>query len=105
MLVEFCKGLSEIAFAAGLDGFHENCVRIVVVENHDVLGDAARGMREATGMVAENPSGYGHHFGENNMGSYVGIVRDGRSCNGVWWRNGGGGWRRFGGADVLAILV
>ena len=41
VLVEFCKGLGEIAFATGLDGFCKNCVLIVVVENHDVLGAVA----------------------------------------------------------------
>ena len=80
VLVEFCKGLGEIAFAAGLDGFHENCVLIVVLENHDVLGATAGGVREATGLVAENPSGDGHRFGEHIMGSVVDIGRDVRRC-------------------------
>ena len=37
VLVEFCEGLGEIAFATGLDGFCKNCVLIVVVENHDAI--------------------------------------------------------------------
>ena len=78
LLVEFCEGSGEIAFDAGLDGFQNNCVRIVVVENHDVLGATAEGVQEATGLVAENPAGDGHRFGEHTMGLEVGIWRDGR---------------------------
>ena len=55
VLVEFCKVSGEIAFAAGLNGFRKDCIRIIVVENHNVLGAAAGGVQEATGMVAENP--------------------------------------------------
>ena len=73
--------------------------------NHDVLGAVAGGVREATGMVDENPAGDGHHFGEQTIGSDVGIGRDGQRCHDMWWRNGGVGWCRFGGADVLAILA
>ena len=83
MLVEFCEGLSEIAFAAGLDGFHENCVRIVVVENHDVLGAKAGGVREATDLVAENSAGDKHCYGKHTIGLDVGIGRDGRRCHDV----------------------
>ena len=68
MLVEFCEGSSEIAFAVVLDGFRKNCVQIVVVENHDVLGSAAEGVQEATGLVAENLAGDGHCFGKIHYG-------------------------------------
>ena len=68
MLVKFCKGSGDIAFAAGLDGFRENCVRIVVVENHDILGAVDGDVQEATGLVAENPDGYGHCFSKHTMG-------------------------------------
>ena len=105
MLVKFCKGSGEIAFAAGLNGFRKDRFRIVVVENHDVLGAAAGGVREATGLVSEKPAGDGHRFGEHTMGSDVGIGRDGRRRHDVWWQNGGVGWQRFGGADVLEILA
>ena len=83
VLVEFFEGSGEIAFAAGLDGFRENFIRIVVVENHDVLGASAGGVQEATGLVAENPAGDGHRFGKHTMGSDVGIGRDGRRCHDV----------------------
>ena len=105
VLVEFCEGSGEIAFAAGLNGFREDCVRIIVVENHDILGAAAGGVQEANGPVAEILAGDGHRFGEHTMGSEVGIGKDGRRRHDVWWRRGGGGWRRFGGAEVLAILA
>ena len=55
MLVDFCEGSGEIEFAAGLNGFRKDCIQIIVVENHNVLGPAAGGVQEATGMVAENP--------------------------------------------------
>ena len=42
-----------------------------------------------TCLDAENSAGNGHRFGEHNMGSDVGIGRDGRRCYDVWWRNGG----------------
>ena len=105
VLVEFCKGSGDIAFTARLGGFREDCVRILVVENNDVLGAATGGVRETTSLVAENSTGNGHRFGVNTMGSDVGIGRDGRRCHDVWWRNSGGGWRRFGGADVFEILA
>ena len=105
VLVEFYKGSGEIAFAAGLNGFRKDCVLIAVVKNHDVLGAAAGGVQEATGQVAENPAGDGHRLGKQTMGSDIGIGRDGRRCHAVWLRNGGGGWRRFGGAEFLAILA
>ena len=88
-MVEFCEGLSEIVFAAGLNGFHKDCIQILVVENHDVLGAAAGGVQEATGLVAENPAGDGNRFGEHTMGSYIGTRRDGRRCHAVWWCTGG----------------
>ena len=68
VLVEFCQGSGEITFAAELDGFCNNCVLIVVVENDDVLGAAAGGLQEATSLVAENPAGDGHRFGETHYG-------------------------------------
>ena len=83
MMVEFCEGLSEIVFAAGLNGFHKDCIQILVVENHDVLGAAAGGVQEATGLVAENPDGYGHCFSKHTMGSDIGIERNGRRRHGV----------------------
>ena len=58
-----------------------------------------------TGLVTKNSAGNGHRFGEHTMGLDIGISRDGRRCHAVWWQNGGRGWRRFGGADVLAILA
>ena len=45
MLAELCKGSCELALAAGLNGFCEDRVRIVVVENYDVLGAADGGVR------------------------------------------------------------
>ena len=78
MLVEFYEGSGEIAFNVGLDGFCENCVRIVVVENHDVLGATDGGVREATSLVAENLAGDGHRFVKHTTDSDVGIERDGR---------------------------
>ena len=54
MLDEIFKGSGELVDAAGIHGFYEDRVRIVVVENNDVLGDAAGGVQENTGMVAEN---------------------------------------------------
>ena len=77
MLVEFCKGSGEIAFTEGLNGFREDRVQILVVENHDVFGAAAGGVREATGLVADNPAGDEYRFGKHTMGSHVGIGRDG----------------------------
>ena len=62
MLAEIFEGSDEIALYAGLNGFCEDRVRIVVVENHDVLGAAAGGVRETTGLVAENSAGNGHRF-------------------------------------------
>ena len=79
VLIEFCKGSGEIVFAVGIDGFRKNCVQIVVVENHDVLGAAAGGVHEATGLVTEYSAGDGHSFGKQTMGLDVGIERDGRS--------------------------
>ena len=76
VLVGFFKGSGEIAFDAGLDGFRNNFIQIVVVENHDILGAMAGGLREATGLVTENPSGYGHRFGDHTISSDVDIGRD-----------------------------
>ena len=53
VLVGFCEGSGKIAFAAGINGFRKDYVRIVGVEKHDVLGAAAGGVREATVLVAE----------------------------------------------------
>ena len=77
MLDELCKGLGEIALAAGLIGFCEDHIRIVVIENHDIIGAAAGGVRKMTGLVAENSSRNRHHFGKQTMDSDVGIGRDG----------------------------
>ena len=43
-LVEFCKGSGEILFTVGLNGFREDCIQTVIVENRDVLGAAAGGV-------------------------------------------------------------
>ena len=83
VLVVFCEGSGKIAFAAVLDGFRKNFVQIVVVENHDVLGAAAGGVREAIGLVAEKLAGDGHCFGKHNIRSDIGIWRDERRCHDV----------------------
>ena len=62
---------------------------IVVIENHDVLGAAAGGVWELTGLVAENLAGNGHRFGKHTMGLDIGIGRDGRRRHVVWWQKGG----------------
>ena len=81
--------MGELALTAGLNGFCEDRVRIVVVENHDVIGAAAGGVREMTGLVAEKSARNGHRFGKHTMGSDVGIGKDGQRCHDVWWRNDG----------------
>ena len=83
VLAELCKGLGELALTAGLNGFCEDCVRIVVVENHDVIGAADGGVQETTSLVAENPVKDGHRFGEHTMGLDVGIGRDVQRCHDV----------------------
>ena len=60
-------------FAVGLVGFRKNNVRIIVVENHDILGAAAGGVKEATVLVAENLAGDGNRFGKQTLGLDVGI--------------------------------
>ena len=89
MLAELCEGSGELALAAELHGFCKDCVRIVVVKNHDVIGAAAGGVRETTGLVVEKSDGNGHHSGKHTMGSYIGIDRYGQRSHAVWWRNGG----------------
>ena len=89
MLAELCKGSDELALAEGLNGFCEDRFRIVVVENHDVLGAVSGGVQEPTGMVAKKSAGNRHRFGKRPMGLDVGIGRDGRHLHDVWWRNGG----------------
>ena len=105
VIVKFCEGAGAITFVVGLDEFRKNFVQITVIENHDVISAAAGGVQEATGLVAKNPCRYGHCVGKHTMGLNVGIRRDGQRRHAVWWRNSGGGWQRFGGADVLAILA
>ena len=89
VLAELCKGLSELTFTVGLNGFCKDRVRIVVVENHDALGAVAEGVRETTVLVAENSARNRHRFGKHNMGLEVGIGRDGQCCHDVSWWDGG----------------
>ena len=44
VLAELCKGLGDIVLTVVLNGFCEDLVRIVFVENHDILGAAAGGV-------------------------------------------------------------
>ena len=78
MLAGLCEGLGELALAAGLHGFCDDRLQIVVVKKHDVLGAVDGCVRETTGMVAENSAGNGHCFGEHTMGLDVAIGRDGQ---------------------------
>ena len=71
VLDELCEGLGELALAAGLHGLCKDRVRIVVVKNHDLLCAAAGGVRETTGLVAENLARNGHRFGGHTMGLCV----------------------------------
>ena len=89
MLAELCEGLGDLALASGLNGFYEDRVQIVVVENNVVLGAMSGGVQEMIGLVAGNSAGNGHCFGKHTMGSDVCIGRYGQRCHAVWWRNGG----------------
>ena len=76
MLTDLHEGSCELALAVGLNKFCKDRVRIVVVENHGVIGAAAGGVQEPTSMVAEDLAINGHSFGEHSMGLEVGISRD-----------------------------
>ena len=89
MLAEICEGWGELEVAAGLNGFCKDRVKIIVVENHDVLGAVAGGVRETTGLVTENLARNGHRFEKHTMGLDVGIGRDCLRCHDVWWWNSG----------------
>ena len=77
MLVELVEGTGELALAAGIHRFGQDCIVIVVIKNHNVLGVTAGGVQESTNLIDEHADENGHRFHKHTMGSDVGIGRDG----------------------------
>jgi hypothetical protein len=72
--VELGIGAEQFAFIAGCQGLRQDCLRIVVIYNHDVFAVAARRDWESSGSVVINISRDFDRFHEYPMGSDSGSV-------------------------------
>lgn len=95
MLVEDGVGSDQFLLVSGFEGFGEDGIGVIVVEDHDILVAFAGDNRETTGLIGKNLSSDFDKFRIHKIGSDLGLGGRAKGRHDRGWRLVGR-WTGFG---------